>query len=109
MAWVSDVVFSALVVASGVLSATTLGFAIAWIRARERAIRAEQRAGAVPDGAEARVDRLEQAMESIAVEVGQMSEGQRFLSRLLAERVGQERVGQERDAGARPEHVVTPH
>jgi hypothetical protein len=103
MAWVSDAVFSALVLASGVLAASTLGFAVAWVRARERAIRAEQRAGPAPAG-DLRVDRLEHAVETIAAEVEQMSEGQRFVGRLLAER-----LGQERDAGAHPARATTPH
>ena len=102
MAWVSDVVFSALIVASGVLAASTIGFAVAWIRARERAIRAEQRA-APPPGEDARFDHLERAVETIAVEVERMSEGQRFVSRLLAER-----QGAEREAVARPARVPTP-
>jgi SpoVK/Ycf46/Vps4 family AAA+-type ATPase len=104
MALVSDTVFSLLVLASGVFAASTLGFAVAWIRARERAIRAEQRAAPVLDGADARVDRLEQAVESIVVEVERMSEGQRFVSRLLTER-----QGQERDASVQPARAVTPH
>lgn len=103
MAWVSDVVFSALVIASGVFAASTLGFAVAWVRARERAIRAEQRMAPAPGG-DARFDRLEQAVETIAVEIERMSEGQRFVSRLLAERSAQ---GPE--AGARPARVTTPH
>ena len=37
MAPVSDTIFSLLLIASGVLGATTLGFAVAWVRARERA------------------------------------------------------------------------
>src|SRR5690242_12629941 len=85
MALVSDFVFSLLVVASGLFAASTLGFAVAWLRARERAIRAEQRL-APPLTGDARVERLERAMESIAVEVEQMAEGQRFVSRLLGER-----------------------
>jgi hypothetical protein len=106
VAWVSDTVFSALIVATGVLGVSTLGFAVAWIRARERAIRAEQRAAQtlaqVPDG-DPRFDRLEQAVDAMAVEVERMSEGQRFVSKLLVER-----SGQERDAGARPARVTTP-
>lgn len=104
MAWVSDTFFSALILATGVFAASTLGFAIAWIRARERAIRAEQRAAPPMDACDARLDRLEHAIETIAVEVERMSEGQRFVSRLLAER--QE---QERGASAHPARVTTPH
>lgn len=104
MALVSDVFFSALVIASGVFAASTFGFAVAWIRARERAIRAEERAAPAPGGGDARYDRLEHAVEAIAVEVERMAEGQRFVSRLLTER-----QGQERDVAPRAERVVTPH
>lgn len=107
MAWVSDTFFSALILATGVFAASTLGFAIAWIRARERAIRAEQRAAPpvhAVDGGDARLDRLEHAVESIVTEVERMSEGQRFVSRLLAER-----RGQEPDGAVRPARVNTPH
>ena len=92
MALVSDVVFSLLILASGVFAASTIGFAVAWIRARERAIRAEQQQGAQVPVGDARFDRLEEAVESMAVEVERMAEGQRFVSKLLAERPGQERV-----------------
>jgi hypothetical protein len=104
VALVSDVVFSLLILASGVFAASTIGFAVAWIRARERAIRAEQQLGAPAPVGDARFDRLEEAVESMAVEVERMAEGQRFVSKLLAER-----PGQERDAGARPARVITPH
>ena len=103
MAWVNDTVFSALIVATIGLGASTIGFAVAWIRARERALRAEQRSAPAPT-ADARFDRLEQAVETIAVEVERMSEGQRFVSKLLVER-----GGQEQGAGApREARVVTP-
>ena len=102
MALVSDTFFSLLILASGVLAASTLGFAAAWIRARERAIRAEQR-GAPPTDGDDRFDRLERAVEAIAVDVDRVSEGQRFVGELLAGR-----TGEPRDAGARPEHVLAP-
>ncbi len=38
-------------------------------------------------GVEERLARIEQAVESIAIEVERVSEGQRFTTRLLAERV----------------------
>ena len=103
MALVSDTVFSLLVLASGLFAASTFGFAVAWIRARERAIRAEQSAVQPPTG-DARFDRLEHAVEAMAVEIERMAEGQRFVSKVLTER-----VGHERDVVARPERVVTPH
>jgi hypothetical protein len=44
-----------------------------------------------PDVA-ARLERMEQAIDSIAVEVERISEGQRFTTRLLAERIPGESV-----------------
>jgi hypothetical protein len=102
MAWVSDTVFSLLLVTSGVFAATTVGFAVAWLRAREHAIRAEPRVGPVPEG-DARMARLEQAMETMAVEVERMAEGQQFVDRLLAQR-----TDRERDGSVRPPCVATP-
>ena len=87
MALVSDMVFSLLIVASGLFAASTIGFAIAWVRARERAARAEQRAGPAPSAGDARVERLEHAVDAIADEVERVSEGQRFVSQLLEGRV----------------------
>lgn len=44
-------------------------------------------AAAVPTDVAARLERMEQAIDSIAVEVERISEGQRFTTKLLAERV----------------------
>jgi hypothetical protein len=41
----------------------------------------------IPHDVAARLERMEQAIDSIAVEVERISEGQRFTTRLLAERV----------------------
>jgi hypothetical protein len=41
---------------------------------------------AVPNEVTARLERMEQAIDSIAVEVERISEGQRFTTKLLAER-----------------------
>ena len=38
---------------------------------------------------EARLQRIEEAVETIAVEIERMGEGQRFVTKLLAERTGQ--------------------
>ena len=42
----------------------------------------------VPTDVSARLERMEQAIDSIAVEVERISEGQRFTTKLLSERVG---------------------
>lgn len=87
----------------GTLFATTVGFAVAWTRARERAIRAElTRPQRQLHDADARFDRLEQAVEAVAVEVERISEAQRFTAKLLAERSA---VAPPRA----PERVITPH
>lgn len=57
------------------------------IKSRER-MRAMDRETLMPGNAETsmRLERIEQAIEAMAVEVERISEGQRFVTRLLAER-----------------------
>jgi hypothetical protein len=56
---------------------------------------------------DARLRRIEQAIEAIAIEVERIGEGQRFTTRLLGERA---RVDQEIiQAPARHRPIVTPH
>ena len=50
---------------------------------------------------EARLQRIEEAVETIAVEIERMGEGQRFVTKLLAERAGQL-------PESRPQRVTTP-
>jgi hypothetical protein len=59
-----------------------------WERVFERAGRDADRADAPSRGAaaEARLERLEQAVDAIAVEMERVGEGQRFVTKLLAER-----------------------
>jgi|RhiMetdeSRZDD1v2_1073273.scaffolds.fasta_scaffold09856_8 hypothetical protein len=64
-------------------------------RAYVRSIEA-QRKGARPDlspEVQDRMSRIEQAVDAIAIEVERMSEGQRFTTRLLAERLGEDGRG----------------
>jgi len=62
--------------------------AIGWPLARAYAKRVEHGdvAGRVPPEMSARLERMEQAIDSIAVEVERISEGQRFTTKLLSER-----------------------
>ena len=62
--------------------------AIGWPLARAYATRVEQGDALprVPNEVTARLERMEQAIDSIAVEVERISEGQRFTTKLLAER-----------------------
>jgi hypothetical protein len=50
---------------------------------------------------EARLQRIEEAVETIAVEIERMGEGQRFVTKLLAERAGQL-------PEPKPQRVTTP-
>ena len=63
--------------------------AIGWPLARAYAKRVEQGdvTRRVPVEVTARLERMEQAIDSIAVEVERISEGQRFTTKLLSERV----------------------
>ena len=62
---------------------TAIGYPIARAYAR----RERPNGGApVPPDVAARLERMEQAIDSIAVEVERISEGQRFTTKLLAER-----------------------
>ena len=83
---------------------TTVGFGVAWIRARERAIRAQSQRGVLPEGADLRLERIEQAVDAIAVEVERLGEGERFRNKLLAGEAGQPRERPES-----PPRIVTPH
>ena len=74
-----------LILASGGLFTTTVGFAALWVRARERAVRAES----VLEGARmmgSRHDSTGPALDAIAEEVERIGEGQRFITRLMSER-----------------------
>jgi hypothetical protein len=55
--------------------------------ARAYARRLESKPTSIPGDVSARLQRMEQAIDSIAIEVERISEGQRFTTKLLAERV----------------------
>jgi hypothetical protein len=63
----------------------------------------ERRTPIAIDGLQERLDCIESAVEATAVEVERISEANRFMAKLLADRVGT--VG----LPSRPERVITPH
>jgi len=67
------------------ITATAIGVPIARAFAR-RIERDTPRDPIAPPDVTARLERMEQAIDSIALEVERISEGQRFTTRLLAER-----------------------
>ncbi len=68
----------------GLLTTTAIA-TVAWFRARDRAVRAESALKYVSSGAAPRNDHLENAVDAIALEVERIAEGQRFVTKLLAE------------------------
>lgn len=70
---------------SGTLFTTTIGFAIAWMRARERAVRAESFMEGVRSVPGASQQASTMAIDAIAMEVERIGEGQRFLTRVITE------------------------
>ena len=72
----------------GILGSLTIIGAVLFPIARALAKRIEGRPAAaqIAPATDARLDRIEHAVEAIAVEVERISEGQRFTTKLLAER-----------------------
>ena len=68
-----------------VASAATVGVLFRWFQHRERMAELQGGGGNGVAGAE-RLERLEQAVEAIAIEVERVGEGQRYLTRVLEER-----------------------
>ena len=73
-----------MLISSG-LFMTTLGFAIAWMRARERAVRAESFMDGIRSVPAAQQQGISPAIDAIAMEVERIGEGQRFLTRVISE------------------------
>ena len=77
--WVPIVLFSTMPIIA-------IGFPLA--RAYAKKIERGNDTARVPSDVSARLERMEQAIDSIAVEVERISEGQRFTTKLLSERAG---------------------
>jgi len=87
---------------SGTLFLTTISFAALWVRARERAARAESFLEGVRMMG-GRSDSTNPALDAMAVEIERIGEGQRFLTRVMSEQANR---------GALPSRQpgsVTPH
>ena len=67
-----------------VIPMCVIGWPVA--RAYARRLESQPTAPPVPIEVQARLERMEQAIDSIAIEVERISEGQRFTTRLLSER-----------------------
>jgi hypothetical protein len=78
-----------------------LGFLRFFLRVLE--LRQERRGPVAVDGLHERLGRIELAVESTAIEVERISEANRFMAKLLADRAGTPNLA------SRPERVITPH
>ena len=72
--------------AMAIVPITAIGFPIA--RAYAKRVEHGETGTRIPSEVTARLERMEQAIDSIAVEVERISEGQRFTTKLLSERTG---------------------
>jgi hypothetical protein len=66
------------------IAATVIGVPLA--KAFARRIESRPREPVVPPDVTARLDRMEHAIDAIAIEIERISEGQRFTTKLLSER-----------------------
>ncbi len=80
----SGQIFVIIIVALVGLAFTLSAFAGAWASTRKR--QASSDAPPQLNALEARLARMEEAIESVAVEMERVAEGQRFTARLLSER-----------------------
>ena len=74
------------IIALLIVPVTAIGFPLA--RAYAKRMETGESASRIPSDVSARLERMEQAIDSIAVEVERISEGQRFTTKLLSERSG---------------------
>lgn len=73
-------------IVSTFITVIVLGLGIPLVRAHVRRRELALLRPPVDSGTSERLDRIEQGVEAIAVEVERIAEGQRFVTRLLAER-----------------------
>jgi hypothetical protein len=71
-------------------TAIIFGLGIPLVRAYSRKMDADSRNPRIPSEVVARLERMEQAIEAVAIEVERISEGQRFTTKLLSEGRGPE-------------------
>lgn len=70
-----------------------LAIGIPIAKAYARRMDAESRSPRIPPEVAERLERMEQALDSVAIEVERISEGQRFTTKLLSEAVGGRQLG----------------
>jgi hypothetical protein len=72
-------------------TAVVLAIGVPVARAYSRKMDAESRNPRIPSEVSSRLERMEQSLEAVAIEVERISEGQRFTTKLLSEGRGDAR------------------
>ncbi len=82
---------------AGMSMIVLLGLGIPFVRALARRWERDSLQPKVPPEVMARLERIEHAVEAVAIEVERISEGQRFTTKLLSERAGESASATGRD------------
>jgi hypothetical protein len=81
---------------AGMTMIVMLALGVPFVRALVRRWERQPLYPAVPPEVAARLERIEQAVDAVAIEVERISEGQRFTTKLLSERAGEVGVARQR-------------
>lgn len=83
-----EAIVAIIAIISGTVMVTGVAGSIAWAW-----VRGKRASSSVPDGSitriEQRLERMEQAIDAMSVEMERVSEGQRFTTRLISEQAGE--------------------
>ena len=88
------------------VTAIVLAIGVPLARAYSRKLDAEAKNPRIPSEVAARLERMEQALDSVALEVERISEGQRFTTKLLSEGRGAGDVRQIQSSSASPDRTT---
>jgi hypothetical protein len=81
---------------AGMTMIVMLALGVPFVRALVRRWERQPLQPMVPPEIAARLERIEQAVDAVAIEVERISEGQRFTTKLLSERAGEAGVPRQR-------------
>ena len=87
-------------------TAVVLAIGVPVARAYSRRMDADSRNPRIPDEVASRLERMEQAIEAVAIEVERISEGQRFTTKLLSEGQGASEARQIQSSSASPDRTT---
>jgi hypothetical protein len=87
-------------------TAVILAIGVPVARAYSRRMDADSKNPRIPDEVAGRLERMEQAIEAVAIEVERISEGQRFTTKLLSEGRGANEPRQIQSSSASPDRTT---